>query len=278
VTEYPVFIPCGEEHLAAVISVPDGPPRGVVVITGVPGGPRSHRHQVWSQAAERLVAIGVASVRWDLHGLYDSTGSAPEVDMRTSLVEEALCVARFAQRATGVDTLATAGNCLAAQTGLALTAVLPESVAAVCVLPPVLGEGAVRRGVGHAVRPKSWMGWVRTRPIVRRLTRTAGGIGHHVRAPLMQPLAPALGHAAVLFLYDEKHLASRSRAFPKVRRLVGRASADQQARFDLRVLPVQGLDRFGTVASQEATVDALVEWVDQWLPAGVTPSPAARSR
>ena len=199
--------------------------------------------------------------------------------MSTSALDEALCIARFAQRAIGVHPLAAVGNCLAAQTGLALTAALPECVASVCVLPPVLREGAVRRGVGHAVRPKGPLHWVRSNRVARRLSRLAGRAGVHVRSPLMEPLGQALGHAGVLFVYDEEHLGSRSRAFPKVRRSVGRLPAQDRARFDLRVLPVRGLDRFGTVASQQATVDAVVDWVDRWLPAASVSesSPTVRS-
>src|SRR5690348_676174 len=96
--EYPVFVPWREGYLAAVVAVPDAPARGIVLLPSVPGGPRSHRHQVWAVAADRLARAAIASVRWDLPGLYDSTGSAPTVSMRATPLEQAVAVARFARR------------------------------------------------------------------------------------------------------------------------------------------------------------------------------------
>ena len=74
-TEYPVFVPWRGGHLAAVVALPERPVRGLVVLSTGTGAPRSHRHQVWAVAAERLAAGGFASVRWEYPGLHDSTGS-----------------------------------------------------------------------------------------------------------------------------------------------------------------------------------------------------------
>src|SRR5439155_9845754 len=51
VREYPVFIPWEGEHLAAVLSVPEGRARALALLPNVPGAPRSHRYQVVALAA-----------------------------------------------------------------------------------------------------------------------------------------------------------------------------------------------------------------------------------
>src|SRR5439155_20894003 len=143
VRDFPVFVPWRGEHLAAVVAVPEGRPRGLAVFSSVPGSPRTHRHQVWARAAERLGDRGIASVRFEFVGLDDSTGTSVEVSMAVSPLDQILAVTRFAQRAVGVDPLVAAGNCLGAQAALALAAELPECTGAVCMLPPAVRSGAV---------------------------------------------------------------------------------------------------------------------------------------
>lgn len=272
--EFPVFVPWGGEHLATVVAVPDGAPRGVVILSSVPGSPRSHRYQVWTTAAERLAERGIASARFEYRGLDDSTGSAPEVSMEVTPLDQILAVTRFAQRAVGVDRVVAAGNCLGAQSALALAAEVSECSGAVCMLPRVVKAGIVRglvdRASGGRVR-----GAMRSRRWLRRFSgRALARFDLKVRGPVGDPLPRALGHARVLFLYDQVDLASRSRAFPKVRSLVNRLPASARSRFTLRVLNERGLERFASIGVQEAAVDALVEWADRCLP---SPEPDSAS-
>jgi hypothetical protein len=58
--------------------------------------------------------------------------------------------------------------------------------------------------------------------------------------------------------------------------MVDRLPDRLRERFELRVLPSYGLDRFGTVQSQEFTLEAILEWVDRCLDdeAAGTPAPS----
>ena len=115
--EYPLFVPHDSGHLAAVLTVPDDDADGLVVlVTGI-GAPRSHRFQMWTRLARRLADRGLASVRFDYHGMGDSTGTALEWgdDWDTVLLAETMAVANEAMRATGTRRVAIAGNCAGAE-------------------------------------------------------------------------------------------------------------------------------------------------------------------
>jgi pimeloyl-ACP methyl ester carboxylesterase len=263
VKEYPVFVPWGEDHLAAVITVPEVEPRGLVVLCGVPGAPRSHRYQVWARAAERLSDAGVASVRWEYMGLDDSTGSVTEVSMAVTPVDQSVAVTRYAQRALGVEKVVGVGNCMGAQSALSLAADLGECVGAVCILPQVTKQRATRRAFRKAARGR--LGFLRSKLVRRLLIGPLSRFGPRMRPTVRDPLPRALEHGRVLFVYDREHLESRSRAFPRVRAVVKRLPNAHRSRFELRVLPSWGLDRFGSLESQGAALDAIVDWVERCL-------------
>jgi hypothetical protein len=195
-----------------------------------------------------------------------------EVSMMKTPLGQILAVTRFAQRAVGVDRVVAAGNCLGAQAALALAAETVECVGAICILPRVLRSGGVRGMVDRASRGRA-RALVRSSKLLRRtLSRTLGGFDWETRQAVLEPLPRALQHARVVFVYDQVDLASRSRAFPRVHAVVDRLPPEERERFELKVLPVWGLERFATMECQEATLEALVEWVDRALP-----SPGAQS-
>jgi hypothetical protein len=90
-------------------------------------------------------------------------------------------------------------------------------------------------------------------------------------------MSEALEHGTVLFLFDESNAAHRSRAFRKLHGFIGGLPEHLRARFELKVLPTRGLERFATIESQEATLDALVEWAEQCFPAVEHPQVAGRA-
>jgi pimeloyl-ACP methyl ester carboxylesterase len=264
VREYPVFVPWrGEDHLAAVIAVPERDPRGLVVLCGVPGAPRSHRYQMWARAAERLCEEGVASIRWEYRGLDDSTGAASEVSMAVTPIDQTIEVTRFAQRAVGVDKVVGVGNCMGAQSALSLAAELEECMGAVCFLPQLTKQRAGRRAFRRAARGQ--LRFLRSRLVRGLVIGPLSRFGPPMRPTVREPLPRALEHARVLFVYDREHLDARSRAFPKIRAVVNRLPESHRGRFELRVLPSWGLDRFGSLESQESALDAILDWVGRCL-------------
>jgi dienelactone hydrolase len=265
VREYPVFVPWDGEHLATVIAVPDGPPRGLVVLATVPGAPRSHRHQLWARAAVRLAERGVASARFEFMGLDDSTGFAPQVSMAVTPLGQIMAVATFAQRAVGARAVIGAGNCLAGQAALGLAAGLEQCVGAVCVQPRLVRSrlDMVMDGV-PAQRARAV---IRSNGMFRALVKRVPRFDVRLRGPIREALPAALQDADVLFLYDEQWLSLRSRGYRKARSFVRRLPQASRSRFELRVLPARGLDGFNSVDIQEATLGALIEWTERCLPA-----------
>src|SRR5207249_4135911 len=66
VKEYPVFLPFGDEHLALVLTVPEGAPAGVVLLLTGGSAARSHRFQLWTRVARSLAKEhALASARLD---------------------------------------------------------------------------------------------------------------------------------------------------------------------------------------------------------------------
>jgi pimeloyl-ACP methyl ester carboxylesterase len=108
-----LFIPHGKAHLSAVISAPTGRAHGVAIfplrtpVLGMAGS------VFWAQAAARLAAHSIASVRFEHAGSGDSTGTlaAGGVAAIAEPVAETLTVAGFATDALGLDFFATAGFC-----------------------------------------------------------------------------------------------------------------------------------------------------------------------
>ena len=105
--EYPVWIPVDDHHIAAIVALPEGDPRGVVLFTtGGAGAPRSQRFRLWTRAARELADRGIASVRMEYEGVGDSTG-AGRIGLKWSQLptDDVIEVAKFAMSVTGTTQL-----------------------------------------------------------------------------------------------------------------------------------------------------------------------------
>jgi pimeloyl-ACP methyl ester carboxylesterase len=275
--EVPVFVPHGREALASVLAIPDGKPRGCVVLTTGVGAPRSHRFSVWSKTAERLANVGIASIRWDYLGLHDSTGEVPVVQWSDDLVRQTLAVATFAKRVLGVDRMAAAGNCLGARLALRAAADMDGSVGAICMLPPVLERRWFHRLLRQLGASRSGRGWI------PRMLRRVGGAGsegndgrHRPGAALLRlkdlavrtdptmegPFRRALRTGRVLFLFGDADLIERGAAMERLGRLIRRLPPDAASRCEVRTLTGGTLVRLGSVQIQRETIDTVAEWMD----------------
>lgn len=258
--EFPVFVPAGGEHVAAVVSAPDAEPRGLVMLATGLGAPRSHRYQVWAAAAERLAGRDIASVRFDYPGLHDSTGSAEEVGPAVPILEAREVVA-LARAATGADRVVAVGNCWGAQLAVALAADLDECVGAMSILPETVEPGgldtAFRRAAGRRV-----LGLLRSRRMLRRLAGPLRRIDSRVNRALAEVLPRALERSRVLLLYDREHLDGGPHAVGRIQALVDRLPEERRRNFELRVISGRGLARFGSVEVQDTLLDTIVHWVE----------------
>jgi len=160
VAEHPLFVPSGRQHLAAVLAVPAGGPRALVLLLPGFGVGRSHKARIWTHCARRLAERGIASIRLDYPGHGDSTGSPATVELDTPAVDEAAAAADLAMELVGVDVLGVVGNCFGARTAVALARQRDDCRNAALVLPggfnilfePRPGKGRPRAGVGASIR------------------------------------------------------------------------------------------------------------------------------
>jgi dienelactone hydrolase len=167
--EYPVFVPVGDHHIAAVVSIPRGGPRGVVVFTtGAGGALRSQRFRLWTRTARGLAERGIASVRMEYAGVGESTGT-PSIGFRNLPVDDVVAIAEFAMSVTGTGTLGLCGNCAGARTALRAVSSLPTCRSlALFWLKPL--ASTKRAGKGSRAIVRAVMGL--PKPIRRLASRT----------------------------------------------------------------------------------------------------------
>jgi hypothetical protein len=257
-TEHPVFIPYGDEHMSAVLTVPEaGEPRGLVLLMpGGGGAPRSHRWAMWTRAARELAERGIASVRMDWNGVGDSTGRT-WFSFHELPVEQAVHAARFAMDAIGVRVLGAAGNCGGARTALKAAPSLPELRSAVLMLlKPLAGTRSTSQGV------------VRAKSLVKRfagIERLARRVYWRLRARRASPMTKALedlSHRADLLLM-ESNTAKAGNLPQFVQSLRAR---NGHRSLEIRELPGGTARAFQTQERQELAVSAVIEWFDQTFP------------
>jgi hypothetical protein len=260
--EYPVFVPSGDERIGAVVCVPEGPLRGLVLLLpGGGGAPRSQRFGMFTKIARGLAERDIASVRMEWPGIGDSTGRA-RYSFKALPVEHSSTVARFAIRATGAPVFGMVGNCGGARTALLALPSVPEATSGVLMmLKPLTGTRSRKRAVrktklfvrkipriGLAIRRASWaLRW-----------RTAN--------PVLDQLRLVSGMSDLLLL--EANTVKVGNQLPRF--VEGLRGKNGRHRLELREMPGGGVRAFQSIERQEFAIRAVVEWFDQGFP----PSPA----
>jgi pimeloyl-ACP methyl ester carboxylesterase len=207
VTEHPIFIPCGREYLAAVITLPASKPQGGVVFLQGLNSPRSHRYQLWTKSARRLAELNIASVRIDYPEVGDSTGEFPAV-LDDPPVQEAETVARFLLEALGVSAVGVIGNCIGARAGLALARRMEQCVSVCCIVPQTPKSYLVSGG--RSAPHRAAKNLAKKLP---RLAKIARGVLHTERIDFRYHFVPdvpgAMRAADVLFIFLGKEEVAR---------------------------------------------------------------------
>jgi pimeloyl-ACP methyl ester carboxylesterase len=264
-TEFPVFVPHGDEHIAAVITVPGSHPRALVhLLQGGGGQSRSHRNRTWVRLARGLADKGIASVRMDYPGLGDSTGF-PSFEVESPPVEAALAVVRVSLGAVGVDTFAVVGNCIGIPTAIEMATRIPCATV-VCVVPTSLHQLMQMSEARHAGGARRAMG--KRLPTLRRVVRDLRrrGIGRSRSATRLRPeLATILRSTSVMILHGgtDDSWKRLGREVEELRREIGDEAG---VRLVTGALPSEG-PGFRELRFQQAMVDASVDWLDRSLPA-----------
>jgi pimeloyl-ACP methyl ester carboxylesterase len=263
--EFPIFVPSGDEHLAAVLTVPDVAPRGLVqLLQGGGGQSRSHRNRTWIRLARGLAGRGIASVRMDYLGLGDSTG-VPRLDVESPPVESALAVTRAALNATGADRFAIVGNCIGIPTALELAPQAPSCVGLVCIVPIALDPIMQTRTQGRTATARRAAG--QKMPAVRGLVRSLrrrGVIRSHPVTGLRPELGAILRSGSVLILHGGTE-DSWEKLWGQIARFRNELDDDQAARLMTETLPREG-PGFRELRFQQAMVDACLGWLDDLFP------------
>jgi len=259
VSEYPLFVPCEEEHLAAVLTVPDDAATALVLLLTGTGAPRSHRFQLWTRTARALAEHRIASIRMDYRGIGDSTGRLLQPVLGDRRLDQAVTVARAGMAIVGTTRLAVVGNCSGAIVAMGVAAQMPECEAAICILPRLVQLGGVNRAAMQA-RKFRIAGLLRRSKSLRRLvTGTLTGTKDVPSEPVRRSFEPALDHARVLFLYSEH---DRDPYVGKSRRLLEQMAAKltpaRRARLEIETTVEGPLHGFESTAVQAMVIDWVV--------------------
>jgi pimeloyl-ACP methyl ester carboxylesterase len=283
VKQLPVFVPSPTGAVAAVVTLPDREPRGLVVSLAGTGRPVVIGSTFCARVSERLAGHDLASVRLDYCGVGDSPGfvsswTPSDVEAAT---EQAEAVVSVVSEALGVSRFAAVGTCYGSRVALSLIE-RPSCVGAVCLAPPILEYGGWTR-LGRQVGSRRAFSFVRSNATLRRvivvpLRRALGARKSASR------LAGALAHldrARLVFLYgtpaESDHYSERARQ--SVEAAVATLTPEQRARFELRMLPWGPLTNFDVLPAhdKEAVLDVVVPRVRQCFDGTVTDGSATSS-
>jgi dienelactone hydrolase len=259
VKEFPVFVPQGVERLAAVLALPEGEPRGLVVLSTGVGASRAHRFQVWAQLAERLAERQIASIRYEYLGMHDSTGLISAAELDDTPINQIRAVTRFAKEVVGVERVVAAGNCYGGHGSLQLAAEEQDCIGAVCILPRTVRPGKLSMLL-HTMAGGRVGDFIRSKPALRKVARPLRRVNLKQREHTRYALPKALRHARVIFLIDAEHRRRMNR-LTQLNAILATLTPEDRGRFELRVLPGVGLDRFGSLETQAAVLETLPGWI-----------------
>ena len=98
----PITFESDGRRLVGVLEVPEGEPRGAVVIVHGWGGCRIGPHRILVQVARDLAASGLAALRFDISGRGDSQGEPLATDLDMMIADVRGAVAWLRERTPGV--------------------------------------------------------------------------------------------------------------------------------------------------------------------------------
>jgi pimeloyl-ACP methyl ester carboxylesterase len=268
VKHFPLFVGVGDDHIAAVLTVPEGNPRGVVI--SLPGTGRHNLigSTVCVHLTQRLVERGLAHVRLDYAGVGDSPGLVPSWVLSDvgAASQQARAVLGAVTEALGVRRFVVVGTCYGSRVALSLVSD-PDCCGAVCLAPPVLDHGGFARA-SRSVGERTVFSYVRSHAALRRL---AEPLRRTVRARKPAPGVVGafdyLGRAPITFLYgkvpQEDHFSRGTREV--LEEALVRLPPEQRKRFELRMLQWGPLSRFDILPPQdkEEVMNVVLPLVDE---------------
>jgi pimeloyl-ACP methyl ester carboxylesterase len=273
-TEHPIFVPYGDDVIAGIVTVPEGTPRGVVLmLQGQGASSRAHKYRLWVRIAHRLATRGIGTLRIDLPGMGESTGAPPGSvdDLPTA---QAAVMLEMAMRALGVDAFVLAGHCYGAEAVFDLAGdERCKGVAFILFADPryIIAEehapGAkppVPKGLGQP----AWKRLARRLPVTRLLAAEVRKRRARKR-PWPVEFKNLVESTATLFL----QLRPERRA-SEIARAIRQLQPGPNAPIAVRSISHSGALTRMPRAIQEAVIAEMADWFDQTLPPA--PAPAER--
>jgi len=168
-TETPVFFQASDDFLSGILTEPSISPLGiaVVLLNGGNHGPSTGRNQLGARQCRRLAAEGFHALRFDYHGVGDSTGDVYQFRLDTPFREDALAAISFL-RSRGLDRFVLVGGCFGARTALACAPAVPGLVAIVLRTLPVREQEKTELGPTDLM-PKRSLGQLALRALRPRV-------------------------------------------------------------------------------------------------------------
>ena len=258
----PLFIDTGDDTVATVVSMPDGPPEGLVVVLAGIG-----RHVVIGGTlaallAEPLASEGLATLRVDYAGVGDSPGvvsswTAADVSREAAATSRAVSTVR---EALEVDRFVSVGTCFGSRVALRLASD-PAWGGTVCLAPPILDPGSpalARRALGkrRVVETVRSLPFADTllKPVTKRLVRRGPS------SSVIETLSH-LERGRIVFLYgrplEEDHYDPRG--LESANSALAGLTERARERFELRLLDAGPLTIFDGLDA--AAQDTIVETV-----------------
>jgi pimeloyl-ACP methyl ester carboxylesterase len=156
IAETPVFFEASGCRLFGIITHPDTPNGvGVLIIQGGDTVNVSlHRNRLAVQMARDLAARGYTPLRFDYHGLGESTGTIGELRLSDPFSEDAVAAAEVL-RLTGVSSIVLIGACFSARTALSAAPLLDDVGAVLMATPPVGNYGRSEAVAERMARDRS---------------------------------------------------------------------------------------------------------------------------
>lgn len=278
IVEEPVYISAGGNCLFGILTLPADGSDAVVLVAG-PGGPNAASFQRNSMAvrlARQLAEAGLGVLRFDYHGVGDSTGEIAEFDLEVPFDEDMGGTLAWAVE-KGFDHIGVIGMCFGSSTALtALDSPVPVDCFVFVTMPLASTATVVKRhlGTGGFLRQlRRRLSWdALSDPVIRK--RYLAVLTSMVRQTLgRKPVSGAQGRSnlmaglkrcgsagiSTLMIYGAKDSYYLNTRQTLETLAVSYPNIEIIAEFDGE------LHGFPTIAGQEAFVQSLVSWIPKHL-------------
>ncbi|MGQ0669169.1 MAG: serine aminopeptidase domain-containing protein [Actinomycetota bacterium] len=167
--ESPLFFDSGRETLFGIVTHPTAPPVGtaLVVLTGAGQWMCAGRNGISVRICRAVAGAGFHAMRFDYHGLGESTGTLGALDLDEPQVEDVEAATNVLRR-QGIERFVLLGTCFGARTALSSAARIPGVQAVAMGAIPIKDLNIV-----HVTSDRLAGGWSRGSYVWRMLRPSA---------------------------------------------------------------------------------------------------------